>query len=193
MPLAPNQQPQRVEDIQRKLDRAVEMINADLDTKAEAKERQIKEIYSKARSEAIQQAQAEKEDLEIDMKIKRRKAFSPPVLDSVDGRRPDPVAVQQAYMRAVEKLEEFTEQEEILRQLQKAELLNDPFLAKACLVRGYQLNNSTIVGRYYDTYPDEKPVWDEFMDAAERYNEHERGMSFFSASHRLRPLESYLA
>ena len=192
MPLAPNQRPQRTEDIQRKLDRAVEMINADLDTKAEAKDRQIKEVYEKARSEAIQHAQAEKEDLEVAMRIARRKAFAPPVIET-DGRRPDPVVVQQAYMRAVEKLEEFTEQEEILRQLQKAELLNDPFLGKACLVRGYQLNNSTIVGRYFDVYPDEKPVWDEFMDAAEAYNEHERGMSFFSASHRLRPLESYLA
>src|SRR5215212_8454193 len=168
---------QRVEDIQRKLDRAVENINADLDLKDESKARMIKDVYSEARSEAIQQAEAEKEDLLIELKIARRKAFAPPVLQDVDGRKPDAVTIQQAYMRAYEKLEDVRDPEEILQRLQKADLLNDPFTAKACLVRGYELGNSTIVGRYFESMPDERPFWDDFTAAAEAYNEHERGMS----------------
>jgi hypothetical protein len=181
-----------IEDVQRKLDRAIQTINSDLDLRDEAKERQIKQIYSEARSNAIQIAERERENLEIEMRVARRKAFAPPVIEA-EGRRPDPVTVQQAYARAVEKLEEIRDPQEVLRHLQKAELLNDPFLAKACLVRGYELENSLIVSRYFDVYPDEKQVWDEFSDSAERYNEHERAMSMFSASSRLRPLEAYLA
>lgn len=182
-----------VEDIQRKLDIAVQRVHDDLDLKEEAKQRMIEEVYSEARSQAIQWAEAQKEELLITLKIARRKAFSPPVLQDVDGRKPDAVTVQQAFMRSYEKLEQVMDQEELLRQLQKAELLNDPFLAKACLVRGYELENSTVVGRFFDAYPDERPVWDEFMDAAEAYNEWEKGQSFFSAAHRLRLLEHYLA
>jgi hypothetical protein len=149
-------------------------------------------VYAEARSEAIQLAEQERQELEVEMKIARRKAFAPPVIET-EGRRPDPVVVQQAYMRACEKLENVREPNEVLRYLQKAELLNDPFLAKACLVRGYELENSLIVSRYFDVYPDEKAYWDEFSDAAEALNEWERGMSFFSAPNRLRPLDHYLA
>jgi hypothetical protein len=144
------------------------------------------------RAQVIAEVEKEKEDLEIAMKIARRAAFAPPVIEA-EGRRPDPVLVQQSYMKAIEKLEDIRDPQEILKQLQKAELLNDPFLAKACLVRGYQLQNSTVVGRYFDVYPDERGFWDAFIDAAEEYNAHEKAQSFFSAPHRLRPLEHYLA
>jgi hypothetical protein len=181
-----------VEDVQRKLDRAIQNINSDLDLKDESKERMIRDVYQEARSEAIQEAQTALEDAEIEMKIARRLAFAPPVIET-EGRRPDPVAVQQAYVRSYEKLEDVRDPNEILQALQKAELLNDPFMAKACLVRGYELGNSTIVGRYFDCYPDERAFWDDFTEAAEAYNELERAMSMFSASSRLRPLEQYLA
>jgi hypothetical protein len=48
-------------------------------------------------------------------------------------------------------------------------------------------------GRYFDVYPDERGFWDAFIDTAEEYDAHEKAQSFFSAPHRLRPLEHYLA
>jgi hypothetical protein len=96
-------------------------------------------------------------------------------------------------VRTASGIEKGRSPEELLKQLQKAELLNDPFLAKACLVQGYRLGNSTVVGRYLDVYPDERVFWDEFSEAAERLNEFERAMNTFSAPSRLKPLEHYLS
>jgi hypothetical protein len=53
--------------------------------------------------------------------------------------------------------------------------------------------NNTLVGRYFESFPDERDVWDNFVEAGEAYNEWERASRLFSASGRLRPLEHYLA
>jgi hypothetical protein len=177
-----------VEDTQRRLDKAVKAIHRDLDLKDQAKERMIRDVYEQARTEAIQAEQEEKERLEIEMKVARRAAFAPPVVKGAD-----PVSTQQAYSYAYERIEDERDPQLLLERLQKAELLNDPFMAKAILVRGYELGNSTIVGRYFDVYPDERGYYDDFIEKAEEFNAQEKAMSLFSACNRIRPLEHYLA
>ena len=54
--------------------------------------------------------------------------------------------------------------------LARAEITGDESLARALLYRGYELQNENLVGGYLEKYPDERPKWDAFMDAAEEHN-----------------------
>jgi len=49
-------------------------------------------------------------------------------------------------------------------------MTGDAALAKACLFRGYELQNANLVGAYFEGHPDELPAWEEFMGAAEEHN-----------------------
>ena len=55
--------------------------------------------------------------------------------------------------------------------LNQAEITGDHALARAILYRGYELDNPGLVGSYFEKYPDELPVWDEFMGAAQKAND----------------------
>ncbi len=182
-----------VADIQRQLDRAVASIHEDLDLADHAKERMIREVYSEARSKVIQDAQEQKGDLEADLRAARRVAFAPPVLEVPEGRRPDPAIVAKWFYDEIDSLKEVTEPGELEKILQEALLMSNHPRAKACLIRGYELANSNIITKYYESYPDEKDFWDAYVEAAENFNEWERGMGMFSAPSRLKPLEHYLA
>ena len=189
----PHQQ-QSVEDVQRQLDRAVASINEDIDLTAEAKRRMVEEVYDKARSQVARDVQDGKEELEADLAVARRMAFAPPDLTASDGgRRPDPAFVAKWYAEEVDRLREIRDPSEIERLLQEALLVNNVVRCKAILVRAYELRNQTLVARYFESFPDERAVWDNFVEAAEAYNQWERASHMFSASSRLRPLEHYLA
>ena len=49
-------------------------------------------------------------------------------------------------------------------------MTGDAALAKAVLFRGYELENSTLVGAYFDGHPDELPAWEKFMASAQEHN-----------------------
>lgn len=182
-----------VETAQKQLDAAVQRIHRDIDLTAEARNRMVEDVYSKARDEVFQEFQAEREKLELDMREARRLAFAPPILEVSEGRKPDPALVAKWYYEEIEKLKEIREPAKLEEVLQEALLLNNLPLAKAVLVRGYQLGNSMLVGRCFESFPDERGYWDNFIEKAEAYNAHEKSMSMFGAASRLRPLEHYLA
>jgi hypothetical protein len=179
-----------VQDVQRQLDNAVARIHEDIDLTEEARNRMVKEVYEEARSKVARDVQDGKEELEADLKVARRMAFAPPV---IEGRRVDESFVARWYADEVDKVRQITEPKELERRLQDALLINNLPAAKAILVRGYELRNTLIVTRYFESFPDERDVWDNFTEAAEAFNEFERASHLFSASSRLKPLEHYLA
>jgi len=179
-----------VEDIQRQLDRAIVAIDEDRDRTAESKERLKREVYNEARSKVVQEVEEEREKVEEDLRVARKMAFAPPVLQ---GSRIDEVQVAKWYFEECEKIKDVREPARVLEMLHDAVLLSNPVKAKACLVQGYRLHNETIVTRYFEAYPDEEPHWQEFVEAAEAYNAWEKARNTFSAGSRIRPLEHYLA
>ena len=179
-----------VEDVQRQLDRAIAAIDEDRDRTAEAKDRLKREVYNEARSKVVQQVEEERERVEEDLRVARKMAFAPPVLQ---GKNIDEAQVARWYHGEIEKLKGEREPAKILEQLQDAVLFSNPVRAKACLCQGYRLQNEQIVSRYFEAYPDEEPYWQEFVRAAEQYNELEVARNTFSAGARIRPLEHYLA
>jgi hypothetical protein len=112
----PHQQ-QSVEDVQRQLDRAVASINEDIDLTREAKNRMVREVYDRARSQVARDVQDGREELEADLKVARRMAFAPPVLEVPEGRRPDPAYVAKWYADEVDKMREIRDPSEIERLL----------------------------------------------------------------------------
>jgi len=179
-----------VEEVQRQLDRAIAAIDEDRDRTAEAKERLKREVYDEARSQVVQQVEEEREKVEEDLRVARKMAFAPPVLQ---GKNIDEAFVAKWYYDECEKIKDIREPARILERLQVAVLLGNPVVAKSCLVAGYRLQNEQIVTRYFESFPDEEPYWQEFVSAAEAYNEWERARNTFSAGSRIRPLEPYLA
>lgn len=181
---------QSVEDTQRQLDRAVASIHEDLDLTNEAKNRMVREVYDKARSQVARDVQDGKEELEADLRVARRMAFAPPVLE---GRRIDDAFVAWWYAQEIEKVREIREPQELEHLFHQAELTNNLCLSKAILVRAYELRNQHIVTLYFEAHEDERAAWDNFVEAAEAWNQWEKAAHLFSASSRLRPLEAYLA
>ena len=49
-------------------------------------------------------------------------------------------------------------------------MTGDHALARAVLYRGYELQSEHLVGSYLERYPDERPAWDAFMEAAQEHN-----------------------
>ncbi|HVF02134.1 MAG TPA: hypothetical protein VNA27_12490 [Rubrobacteraceae bacterium] len=186
----PPQSKSSVEDVQRQLDRAVARIHEDLDLTAEAQNRLVREVYEKARDQVSRDVEDGREDLEADLRVARRMAFAPPV---VEGKRIDESHVARWYADEVDKVRQIREPKQLEQRFQDALLINNLCAAKAILVRAYELRNNTLVGRYFESFPDERDVWDNFIEAAEAYNEWERAQRLFSTPNRLKPLESYLA
>jgi hypothetical protein len=54
-------------------------------------------------------------------------------------------------------------------------------LARAVLVRGYELENAPLVGKYLEAYPDHRQRWDGFMEAAKVFNAVEQERKLFGA------------
>jgi hypothetical protein len=182
-----------VEDVQRQLDNAVARIHEDLDLRDEAKNRMIEEVHEEARSRVAREVQEGREDLEADLKVARRMAFAPPPLTVTEGRRPDPAYVARWYSDEVDRVREMREPTQLEHEFQQAMLTNNVVRAKAILVRAYELQNDRLVGLYFESFPEERDVWDNFVEAAQAYNSWEKASHLFSASSRLRPLEHYLA
>src|SRR5919107_4468262 len=104
------QRDRSAEDAQRALDNAVKRINEQIDLKEEARERMIRDVYSKARAKVVQDAEEEKQELLADLRAARRVAFSPPDLASSDGgRRPDPAFAAWWYAQEIERAREVRE------------------------------------------------------------------------------------
>jgi hypothetical protein len=179
-----------VEDIGRQLDNAVARIHEDLDLTNEAKNRMIKEVYQEARSKIVQDAEEAREDLEADLRVARRTALAPPALQ---GSRIDEAQVAKWYFEEIQERKEISEPLKLEEVLNEAILYNNVVRAKAVLCRAYAMGNSRLVGRYLESFPEEEAAWDDLQNAAEAYNEWERGAQFFGTSGRLAPLEHYLA
>ena len=179
-----------VDDVQRTLDNAVRRIHEDLDKTAEARNRLVREVYSQARTQLEQDVEAERERIEEDLRVARREAFAPPILE---GCRIDDAFVAKWYHEEIEKLKDERESQKVMEMLQEAVLFNNLPKAKAILCKGYQMGNSEIVRRYLENFPDEQQAWDNLVEASEAYNQFEKVQHMFSAGSRLRPIEAYLA
>src|SRR5215211_8027143 len=100
-----------VEDVQRQLDISVARVHEDLDKTAEAKNSMIEQLYSEARAKVVQDVEREREALEEDLRIARREAFAPPVLE---GRNIDEAFVAKWYHEEIEKLRDETAPAKVL-------------------------------------------------------------------------------
>ena len=183
------QRDRSAEDAQRALDNAVKRINQQVDLKEEARERMIRDVYSKARAKVVQDAEEEKQELLADLRAARRVAFAPP---SVEGRKVDDGFIAWWYAQEIEKVREIREPQQLEHMLQEALLVNNLPACKAVLVRAYELQNERLVTQYFESFPEELDAWENYNAAAEALNEWEKAQNSFSSPHRLPPLEKYL-
>jgi hypothetical protein len=187
------QRDRSAEDAQRALDNAVKRINEMTDLKEEARERMVRDVYSKARAKVVQDAEEAKQELLADLRAARRVAFAPPDLTPSDGgRRPDPAFVAWWYAQEIQKVREIREPRELEHMLQEALLTNNLPACKAVLIRAYELQNERLVTQYFESFPEELDAYENYSAAAEALNEWERAQNSFSSPHRLPPLEKYL-
>ena len=63
--------------------------------------------------------------------------------------------------------------------LERARMTGDEVLARAVLVRGYELKSESLVGKYLEAYPDLRQRWDGFMEAAKAFNAFEQERKLF--------------
>jgi len=158
----------------RKYEGSVEEIRSNRDWNEDAKKRMIDDVYRVARgrhAELAQQAQTEAREL---MEKARLEAFAPPRIKDAD-----PALIAMSYRAALDKVKEMSSPRVLEEVLEQAVLVGDNVLAKAILLRGYQLHHEGLVGAYLKAYPQEKKVWDRFSDRAAEYNEVERMTRLF--------------
>ena len=108
------QRDRSAEDAQRALDNAVKRINQQVDLKEEARERMVRDVYSKARAKVVQDAEEEKQELLAALRAARRIAFAPP---SVEGRKVDDGFIAWWYAQEIEKVREILEPQQLERML----------------------------------------------------------------------------
>jgi hypothetical protein len=178
-----------VDSIQREYDRRVQEVMADLTRSESYRQEMAEKFYNDAREDILEEVQSRKQKLELDVRATRRIAFAAP---EVPGAK-DAATAMLAYRSALDRTERVDTQGELEELLQSAELVGDEYLSKACLVRGYSLGSSRVVGRYLEFRPEEMKKYEAFMDASEELNEHTKTEGLFGAASRLRKPEQYRA
>jgi hypothetical protein len=82
------------------------------------------------------------------------------------------------YRDALDRVSRTRDPRERTDTITRAQMTGDAALAKAVLFRGYELENPTLVGAYFDEYPEEQPAWEKFTASAQEHNNLENlGMS----------------
>jgi hypothetical protein len=163
-----------IRENKRRYEGAVEEINSNLDYSDAAKQRMVSEVYSKARTEHAALAQKVQDEARQTMERARLKAFAPPNIQGAD-----PALVAMSYREAIVRTKETLEVRDLEEILEGATLVGDEVLAKAVLLRGYDLRNERLVSAYLKGRPQEQKLWDSFSERAAEYNEVERMTRLF--------------
>jgi hypothetical protein len=74
------------------------------------------------------------------------------------------------YRDALDRVSKIRDSRELTDTLTRARVTGDAALAEAILFRWYALENPTLVGAYFERYPDELSAWEEFMASAQKHN-----------------------
>ena len=150
----------------------LEEIRSDWTRSAEAKRRDLRVAYEEARATHGRLADEYRKGLKERLERTRTAAFSAPKVDKA------PALDVLVYRDALDRVSKRRDPRELTDTLARAQMPGDVALAKACLFRGYELENPNIVGAYFEGRPDELPAWEEFMGAAQEHNALENlGMS----------------
>lgn len=154
-----------IRENRKKYERAVEAINSNPDWNDQAKQRMVDELYRAARGEHAKLAQKVQADAWAGVERARSEAFAAPRVSNAD-----PALVAMSYRQALDKVGETIEPRVLEKTLEQATLVGDEVLAKAVLVRSYQLEHEGLVGAYMKGRPEERKRWDKFIAAAEEFN-----------------------
>ena len=150
----------------------LEEIRSDWTRSDEAKRRDLETAYTEARTYHDRLADEYRKGVEERLEKTRSAAFSAPKVGK------DPALDILVYRDAIDRVSKTREPRELSDTLTRARMTGDAALAKAVLFRGYELENPTLVGAYFDEYPEELRAWDEFMASAQEHNRlEETGMS----------------
>lgn len=155
-----------IRENRQKYEIAVEAINTNEDWNEQAKQRMIEELYQAARGEHSKLAQKVQADAWAGVERARSEAFAAPRVSNAD-----PALVAMSYRQALAQVKETIEPRVLEETLEQATLVGDEVLAKAVLVRGYQLEHEGLVGSYLRGRPEERKRYDKFTAAAEEYND----------------------
>ncbi len=145
--------------------RKVEEVRGDWTMSDEAKRQDLQAAYEEARTTHDRLADEYRKSIEERLEKTRSAAFSVPKVGK------DPALDVLVYRDALDRVSKTREPRELSDTLARAQMTGDAALAKAVLFRGYELENPGLVGAYFEKYPDERPVWEEFMGAAEEHNQ----------------------
>ncbi len=95
----------------------------------------------------------------------RKAAFAPPKIAGSE------TAMELlAYRSALDAVARIDKSADLADLLERAQITGDAPLARACLYRGYKMENPGVVGAYFEEHPDEREGWDAFMEAAGAQN-----------------------
>jgi hypothetical protein len=140
-------------------------IRADRMLSDEAKRLELGELYSKARSTYDQLTDEYRSGIRERLRESRKAAFAIPKIVGADK-----AMELLAYRSALDSVAMTKDARELSELLARAETTGDTPLARSVLYRGYALQNEGLVGAYLEKYPEERVVWEEFMDSAQKHN-----------------------
>jgi hypothetical protein len=150
----------------------LEEIRSDWTRSHEAKRQDLETAYTEARTTHDRLADEYRKGVEESLEKTRTAAFSAPKVGK------DPALDVLVYRDALDRVSKTRDPRELTDTLARARTTGDAALAKACLFRGYELENAGLVGAYFEKHPGELPAWEEFMASAKEHNRlEEMGMS----------------
>ncbi len=142
----------------------LEEIRRDWTRSEEAKRQDLGAAYSEARSTHARLDDEFRGEVQERLQTTRKAAFSAPKVSK------DAALDMFVYRDALARVSGTTDQRELSEMLSRAEMTGDHALARAVLYRGYELQSEHLVGSYLQKYPDVRPAWDAFMEAAQEHN-----------------------
>jgi hypothetical protein len=142
----------------------LEEIRSDWTRSDEAKRQDLEAAYTEARGTHDRLADEYLKGINERLEKTRSDAFSVPKVGK------DPALDVLVYSDAIDRVSKTRDSRELTDTLARARRTGDAALAKAGLFRGYELENPSLVGAYFNKYPDERAVWEEFMASAQEHN-----------------------
>jgi hypothetical protein len=142
----------------------LEKIHSDWTRSDEAKRQDLEAAYTEARSIHARLEDEYRKGINDRLERTRSAAFSVPKVGK------DRALDMLLYRDAIDRVSKTRDSRELTDTLDRARMTGDTALAKAVLFRGYELENPTLVGSYFEKYPDERAAWEEFMDSAQEHN-----------------------
>jgi hypothetical protein len=144
--------------------RKVEEVRGDWTRSDEAKRQDLQTAYEEAKTTHARLEDEYRKGINERLEKARSTAFAAPKVGK------DPALDLLVYRDALDRTSKTRDPRELTDTLTRARTTGDAALAKAVLFRGYELENPNLVGAYFEKYPEERPAWGEFMQAAEAHN-----------------------